>query len=34
MLWTQLDAIEHVYVNGNPCPGAWQPGEALVSQAA
>ena len=34
MLWSQLDAIEHVYVNGNPCPGAWQPGEALVEQAA
>ncbi|MEM6678840.1 MAG: pyrroloquinoline-quinone synthase PqqC [Pseudomonadota bacterium] len=29
MLWAQLDAIEHVYVNGNPCPGAWQPGQAL-----
>lgn len=29
MLWAQLDAIMHVYVNGNPCPGAWQPGEAL-----
>ncbi|MGF1502106.1 MAG: pyrroloquinoline-quinone synthase PqqC [Paracoccaceae bacterium] len=25
MLWAQLDAIEHVYVNGNPCPGAWRP---------
>ena len=34
MLWSQLDALYHVYVNGNPCPGAWQPGEALVSQAA
>ena len=34
MLWSQLDAIEHVYVNGNPCPGAWQPGQALVEQAA
>jgi coenzyme PQQ biosynthesis protein C len=34
MLWTQLDALHHVYVNGNPCPGAWQPGEAIVSQAA
>lgn len=34
MLWTQLDAIYHVYVNGNPCPGAWQPGEAIVAQAA
>ena len=34
MLWTQLDAIYHVYVNGHPCPGAWQPGEALVAEAA
>ncbi|MEM1300223.1 MAG: pyrroloquinoline-quinone synthase PqqC [Pseudomonadota bacterium] len=34
MLWTQLDALYHVYVNGNPCPGAWQPGEALVAAAA
>jgi len=34
MLWTQLDAIYHVYVNGNPCPGAWQPGEAMVAEAA
>ncbi|MEM6906856.1 MAG: pyrroloquinoline quinone biosynthesis protein C, partial [Pseudomonadota bacterium] len=25
MLWAQLDALEHVYVNGNPCPGAWAP---------
>ena len=33
MLWAQLDAIEHVYVNGNPCPGAWTPGEALVEGA-
>ncbi|MEM7212373.1 MAG: pyrroloquinoline-quinone synthase PqqC [Pseudomonadota bacterium] len=34
MLWTQLDAIYHVYVNGNPCPGAWQPGEAMIAEAA
>lgn len=33
MLWCQLDAIEHVYVNGNPCPGAWAPGEALAQAA-
>ena len=26
MLWCQLDAIEHVYVNANPFPGAWRPG--------
>lgn len=30
ILWAQLDAIEHVYVNNNPCPGAWQPGDAIV----
>jgi len=29
MLWCQLDAIEHVYVNGNPSPGAWQPGVGM-----
>lgn len=29
MLWAQLDAIMHVYVDGNACPGGWQPGEAL-----
>lgn len=34
MLWAQLDAVMHVYVNANPCPGAWQPGEALVERAA
>ncbi|MGD1926655.1 MAG: pyrroloquinoline-quinone synthase PqqC [Paracoccaceae bacterium] len=34
MLWSQLDALYHVYVSGHPCPGAWQPGEAIVSQAA
>lgn len=33
MLWAQLDAIEHVYVNANPCPGTWQPGEALEAAA-
>ena len=33
MLWAQLDAIEHVYVNGNPCPGAWSPGEAMAAAA-
>lgn len=30
MLWSQLDALTHVYVNGQPCPGAWQPGEAAA----
>ena len=34
MLWSQLDAIEHVYVNGAPAPGAWAPGMALTEQAA
>jgi coenzyme PQQ biosynthesis protein C len=34
MLWAQLDAIMHVYVNGNRCPGAWRPGEALADAAA
>lgn len=34
MLWSQLDALYHVYVSGHPCPGAWQPGEAIVSEAA
>ncbi len=34
MLWSQLDAIEHVYVNGAPAPGAWAPGIAMTEQAA
>jgi coenzyme PQQ biosynthesis protein C len=34
MLWSQLDAIEHVYVGGAPAPGAWAPGVAIVSEAA
>jgi len=34
MLWTQLDALYHVYVNDQPCPGAWQPGEGLMASAA
>lgn len=29
MLWAQLDAIQHVYVNGAPAPGAWEPGTAI-----
>lgn len=32
MLWAQLDAIEHVYVNGNPCPGAWAPGLPMAAR--
>lgn len=31
MLWAQLDAVEHVYVNGAPAPGAWQPGTAMAA---
>ncbi len=34
MLWSQLDGLYHVYVNGNHCPGAWHPGEAVVEVAA
>jgi len=34
MLWSQLDALMHVYVNDNPCPGAWQPGDPLARDAA
>lgn len=33
MLWAQLDAIMHVYVNGNPCPGAWASGQAVEAAA-
>ncbi|MEM9140083.1 MAG: pyrroloquinoline-quinone synthase PqqC [Pseudomonadota bacterium] len=34
MLWSQLDALYHVYVSGHPCPGAWEPGTGLVAAAA
>ncbi|MEM9046179.1 MAG: pyrroloquinoline-quinone synthase PqqC [Pseudomonadota bacterium] len=34
MLWSQLDALYHVYVNGHACPGAWKPGEAIMVDAA
>ena len=34
MLWVQLDAIQHVYVNGAPAPGAWTPGAGLRAEAA
>jgi pyrroloquinoline quinone biosynthesis protein D len=34
MLWAQLDALQHVYVNGAAAPGAWAPGVAIVEQAA
>lgn len=30
MLWAQLDAIQHVYVNGAPAPGAWRPGMTVA----
>ena len=29
MLWAQLDAIQHVYVNCAPSPGAWEPGVGM-----
>jgi coenzyme PQQ biosynthesis protein C len=34
MLWVQLDAIQHVYVNGAPAPGAWTPGAGMRADAA
>ncbi len=34
MLWAQLDAIWNAYVEGQPAPWAWTPGEALVPGAA
>ncbi|MEM7526843.1 MAG: pyrroloquinoline-quinone synthase PqqC [Pseudomonadota bacterium] len=34
MLWCQLDALWHVYVDGHPAPGSWQPGHALVAEPA
>jgi pyrroloquinoline quinone biosynthesis protein D len=34
MLWCQLDAIQHVYVNGAPAPGAWRPGDGMARSAA
>ncbi len=30
MLWSQLDALYHVYVNSHDFPGAWQPGEGMA----
>lgn len=30
MLWSQLDALYYCYVDGNPFPGAWQPGEGMA----
>ena len=35
VLWAQLDAIEHAYVTpARIPPGAWQPGEGLLAEAA
>ncbi|MCZ0962026.1 pyrroloquinoline-quinone synthase PqqC [Paracoccus benzoatiresistens] len=31
VLWAQLDALWHGYVEGNIPPGAWQPGEGMAS---
>ena len=31
MLWAQLDALWHAYVEGNIPPGAWRPGEGMAS---
>jgi pyrroloquinoline-quinone synthase len=28
VLWVQLDALWHAYVEGHIPPGAWRPGEA------
>jgi pyrroloquinoline-quinone synthase len=33
LLWAQLDALQHVYVNGHAGPGAWQPGVGMVAGA-
>ena len=30
LLWAQLDALWHGYVQGNIPPGAWQPGEGMA----
>jgi pyrroloquinoline-quinone synthase len=30
VLWAQLDALWHGYVQGNIPPGAWQPGEGMA----
>ena len=31
VLWAQLDALWHGYVEGNIPPGAWRPGEGLLA---
>ena len=31
MLWAQLDALWHGYVEGNIPPGAWRPGEGMAT---
>ncbi|ABL70451.1 pyrroloquinoline-quinone synthase PqqC [Paracoccus denitrificans] len=33
VLWAQLDALWHGYVQGNIPPGAWRPGEGLLDAA-
>jgi pyrroloquinoline-quinone synthase len=30
VLWAQLDALWHGYVEGNVPPGAWRPGEGMA----
>ena len=34
MLWSQLDALWHVYVDGHAFPGAWRPGQGMAQRAA
>ncbi|MGF1552195.1 MAG: pyrroloquinoline-quinone synthase PqqC [Paracoccaceae bacterium] len=34
VLWVQLDALWHGYVEGRIPPGAWQPGEGLLATRA
>ncbi|WP_299359887.1 pyrroloquinoline-quinone synthase PqqC [uncultured Paracoccus sp.] len=31
VLWAQLDALWHAYVEGHVPPGAWQPGEGVLA---
>lgn len=33
MLWAQLDALWHVYVDGHAFPGAWRPGVGMAAAA-
>ena len=34
VLWAQLDALWHGYVEGRIPPGAWQPGQGLLAPPA